>query len=70
MEEMNTGNTVEVKKPSRIRRFLEREHTPFEKGMMIAAGFVTGLAAGILLSPRKGGIEISIGSHNGTNTYR
>lgn len=60
-------NNIEVKKTCRIRRFFEREHTPVEKGLMIAAGFAAGLAAGLLLSPVKGGIEISVGSHNGVN---
>ena len=60
-------NTIEVKKTCRIRNFLEREHTPLEKGIIIAAGFAAGLAAGLILSPAKGGIEISIGSHNGSD---
>lgn len=60
-------NMVEVKTKCRLRRFLEREHTPFEKGMIIAAGFAAGLVTGMILSPAKGGIEISVGSHNGVN---
>lgn len=54
-------------KPCRIKAFLEREHTPAEKGVMAAAALLTGVAVGLLLAPATGGIhlELSIGSHNG-----
>lgn len=52
-------------RPCRIKEFLERQHTPFEKGLMVAASMITGVLIGLALSPVKGGIEISIGSHNG-----
>ncbi len=54
-------------RPCRIKAFLEREHTPAEKGVMAAAALLTGVALGLFLAPATDGIhlEISIGSHNG-----
>lgn len=51
----------------RIREFFQREHTPAEKVVMVAAALAAGFAAGMLLSPVKNGIsfEVSVGSHNG-----
>lgn len=56
-------------KPCKIKSFLERKHTPAEKALMISAGVLAGIAIGVVLSPIKGGIEVSIGSHNGCGNY-
>lgn len=54
-------------KPCRIKAFFNREHTPAEKGAMVAAALLAGVAVGMLLAPAASGIhmEVSIGSHNG-----
>ena len=51
----------------RLKRFLQKEHTPAEKAMLVSAAALIGAAAGIILFSASGGIniEISIGSHNG-----
>ena len=51
----------------RLKRFLQKEHTPAEKAMLGSAAALIGAAAGISLFSASGGIniEISIGSHNG-----
>ena len=51
----------------RLKRFLQKEHTPAEKAMLVSAAALIGAAAGIILVSASGGIniEISIGSHNG-----
>lgn len=61
-----TGREVQ-KRPCRIKAFFQREHTPAEKGAMVAAALMTGVAVGMLLAPVSGGIhlELSLGSHNG-----
>ena len=53
--------------PCRIKAFFQREHTPAEKGAMVAAALLAGIAAGMLLAPVSSGIhlELSLGSHNG-----
>ena len=54
----------------RLKRFLQKEHTPAEKAMLVSAAALIGAAAGIILFSASGGIniEISIGSHNGCHT--
>lgn len=54
-------------RPCRIKAFFQREHTPAEKGAMVAAALLAGVAVGVLLAPVSGGIhlEVSLGSHNG-----
>lgn len=54
-------------KPCRIKEFFNRDHTPAEKGVMVATALLTGVAVGLLLAPVTSGIhlELSIGSHNG-----
>ncbi|MCI9477364.1 hypothetical protein AALA22_10330 [Anaerovoracaceae bacterium 41-7] len=51
----------------RLKRFLQKEHTPAEKAMLVSAAALIGAATGIILFSASGGIniEISIGSHNG-----
>lgn len=51
----------------RLKRFLQKEHTPAEKAMLVSAAALIGAAAGLILFSASGGIniEISIGSHNG-----
>ena len=49
----------------KINSFLEREHTALEKGLMITGGLLAGLVIGLAIAPVTGGIEVSIGSHNG-----
>ncbi len=51
----------------KLKRFLQKEHTPAEKAMLVSAAALVGAAAGIILFSASGGIniEISIGSHNG-----
>ncbi len=51
----------------RLKKFLQKEHTPAEKAMLVSAAALVGAAAGIILFSASGGIniEISIGSHNG-----
>ena len=51
----------------RLKRFLQKEHTPAEKAMLVSAAALIGAAEGIILFSASGGIniEISIGSHNG-----
>ena len=46
-------------------------HTPIEKGLMVAAGLMTGIVIGMVISPVRGGIglEVSLGSHNGCGNY-
>lgn len=38
-------------KPCRIKEFFNRDHTPAEKGAMVAAALLTGVAVGLLLAP-------------------
>ncbi len=67
-EETNAAQPKECKaKTCRLKQFLQKEHTPAEKGLLIGAAALAGAAAGILLFTVSGGIniEISIGSHNG-----
>ncbi|MCI5689107.1 hypothetical protein AALA24_04915 [Anaerovoracaceae bacterium 42-11] len=51
----------------RLKKFLQKEHTPAEKAILVSAAALVGAAAGIILFSASGGIniEISIGSHNG-----
>ena len=51
----------------RLKKFLQKEHTPAERAMLVSAAALVGAAAGIILFSASGGIniEISIGSHNG-----
>lgn len=51
----------------RLKKFLQKEHTPAEKAMLVSVAALVGAAAGIILFSASGGIniEISIGSHNG-----
>lgn len=62
---MTETNVVETKCP--IRKFLRRNHTPLEKGLMIAGAFATGIAIGMILAPATDGIEISV-ARGGINT--
>ena len=49
----------------RLKRFLQKEHTPAEKAMLVSAAALIGAAAGIISASGGINIEISIGSHNG-----
>lgn len=64
----NTAAASECK-PCKIKEFLQRPHTSLEKALMISAGVLAGVAIGFALSPIKGGIEVSIGSHNGCGNH-
>lgn len=67
---MNEETKVSAEcRPCKIKAFFEREHTPLEKGMMVAAGVVTGIVIGLAISQVQGGIEVSIGSHNGCGNH-
>lgn len=57
-------------KPCKIKTFLERQHTPAEKGLIIVAGVLTGVLIGLAIAPATGGIEISVGSHNGSENNK
>ncbi|MEE0514508.1 MAG: hypothetical protein UC961_02510 [Emergencia sp.] len=65
----NNETQTAVQKECRLLKFLRREHTPAEKGIIIGAAALAGAAAGIFLLGIGNGIqiEISIGSHNGCN---
>ncbi|WP_419026046.1 hypothetical protein [Emergencia sp.] len=64
-------NTAAACKPCKIKEFFNRQHTPIEKGLMVAAGLMTGIVIGMVISPVRGGIglEVSLGSHNGCGNY-
>ena len=47
----------------KVKTFFKRDHTPLEKGLMVATGVFAGIVIGVALSPLKGGF--ALGSHNG-----
>lgn len=66
----NNETPAAVQKECRLLKYLRREHTLAEKGVIIGTAVLAGAAAGILLLGAGGGIqiEVSIGSHNGCRT--
>ena len=46
----------------RLKRFLQKEHTPAEKAMLVSAAALIGAAAGIILFSASRGIENSLTS--------
>lgn len=53
----------------KMNDFLNQEHTPLEKGLLILVSLLSGILIGFLLSPVKNGISMwsDNGNHNGNN---
>lgn len=64
---MNEENKAAPCRTCKFKEFFNKIHTPTEKILLAASAVLVGAAAGYILSPVKGGIniEISVGSHNG-----
>ena len=64
-------NTAPACKPCKIKEFFNRQHTPIEKGLMVAGGLMAGIVIGMVISPIRVVIEleVSLGSHNGCGNY-
>ncbi|MFA9375265.1 MAG: hypothetical protein ACERKZ_00785 [Lachnotalea sp.] len=56
----------------KIQNFLESEHTPLEKGLLILVGFFSGIIIGFIFSPIKKGVKLCSenGNGNGCNTKK
>lgn len=53
----------------KIQNFLEQEHTPLEKGLLISVALLAGIIIGFLAAPIKKGIQMwsDNGNGNGCN---
>lgn len=49
----------------KIQNFLEQEHTPLEKGLLISVALLSGIMIGFLFSPIKKGIKVCSENGNG-----
>ena len=64
-------NTAPACKPCKIKEFFNRQHTPIEKGLMVAGGLMAGFVIVLVISPFRGviGVVVSLVSHNGCGIY-
>ena len=59
----NKAGQKKIGKIEKIKTFFVKEHTPLEKGLMVATALCTGIIIGFVASPIKRGV--AIGSNNG-----